>query len=444
MNRWRAALQELKKYPTAVAGLLLIAFLLGLSAYAVIAIPYRQALELWRGGEHWQAHPRNAAPAWTNLFRRRKLPPTVRLDSVDNGLAEQDELAGLRRQRITLPFTFNYFDFPSEINLFLETEFTRKTPLLSIRWQTPDGRQIDLGAYRPLRRQRLSLSQDRELAARLGHPGHIGLMTGSAESEHPTVLRGDYQVVLEILHFEPGSQLRADFIVYGRVHGLAGTDHQRRDLLVALLWGTPIALLFGLAAALGTTLTTLVIATAGVWYGGRIDAAIQRITEVNMILPLLPVLVMVGTLYSRSLWLMLAVVVAFGLFSAGVKMYRAMLLPVRRAPFVEAAQAYGAGSRRIIFRYMIPRVLPVLVPAFVTLIPTFVFLEASLAVLGLGDPLLPTWGKILNDAQQQSALYNQHYYWVLTPAAMLMLTGLGFALLGFAMDRIFNPRLRSD
>jgi peptide/nickel transport system permease protein len=92
---------------------------------------------------------------------------------------------------------------------------------------------------------------------------------------------------------------------------------------------------------------------------------------------------------------------------------------------------------------MIPRILPVLIPTFVTLIPSFVFLEASLAVLGLGDPVLPTWGKVLNDAQAQSALYQGYYYWMLGPAVLLMLTGLGFAMLGFALDRVFNPRLRT-
>jgi peptide/nickel transport system permease protein len=84
----------------------------------------------------------------------------------------------------------------------------------------------------------------------------------------------------------------------------------------------------------------------------------------------------------------------------------------------------------------------VLVPGFVTLIPAFVFLEASLAILGLSDPVLPTWGKVLNDAHQNGALYKGYYYWVLAPAILLMLTGLGFAMVGFTLDRIFNPRLR--
>ena len=70
------------------------------------------------------------------------------------------------------------------------------------------------------------------------------------------------------------------------------------------------------------------------------------------------------------------------------------------------------------------------------------FLEATLALLGLGDPVLPTWGKLLNDAQSHGALFNGYFYWVLEPAFLLMLAGLGFAMLGFALDRIFNPRLR--
>ncbi|MGI5916515.1 MAG: ABC transporter permease, partial [Anaerolineae bacterium] len=97
---------------------------------------------------------------------------------------------------------------------------------------------------------------------------------------------------------------------------------------------------------------------------------------------------------------------------------------------------------RIIFHYLIPRIIPLLVPQLVVLVPTFVFLEASLAVLGLGDPILPTWGKIIDDARSNGAVYQGLYYWILEPSILLVMTGLGFAMVGFALDRIFNPRLR--
>lgn len=443
VDRLRAAWGELRRYPSAVMGLGIIAGLLVLSLYTVIAIPYPQALEAWRGGEAWRMHPVNAEPLWLDRLKGGRAPSTL---IIEPAAEEVEELpfAGGRRLRIPLAFDFDCRDFPGELNLFLRAEGHAETPFARLLWLTPDGREISLGGHRLQREHRVSISQDGELTRRLGGLApHIGLFADPTHDATPEVLPGRYRLVLDAVVFDEQADIDATLVVYGRVHGIAGTDHQRRELSLALMWGTPVALAFGLIAAVGTTLTTLVIAAVGVWYRGWVDALIQRLTEVNMILPLLPILVMVGTLYSTSIWLMLGVVVVLGIFSAGIKTYRAMLLPIREAPYIEAARAYGASDMRIVLRYMIPRILPVLIPTFVTLIPTFVFLEASLSVLGLGDPVLPTWGKVLNDAQSQSALYNGYTYWVVAPALLLMLTGLGFAMLGFAMDRVFNPRLRS-
>ncbi len=434
--------RELKKYPSAVAGLVLIAGLAGIALITPFVIPYSQALELWRGGEHWIKHPINAKPVWLDRLSGGNLPQT-QIVSSKNAQSKEIVIEGGKQQRILLSFDYKADGFPSELNLFLETEKSQREAFVRLTWITPSKEKIALGGRRTGAKDRVSISQDRSLEQRLNNVPHVGLFAKSKDKELSKVQKGKYVLQIDAILFGSEASLKADLVVYGRVHGLAGTDHQRRDLMIALLWGIPIALAFGLLAAVGTTITTLIIAAAGVWYGGRIDAIIQRLTEINMILPLLPILVMIGTLYSTGIWLMLGVVIALGIFSAGIKMYRAMLLPVREAPYIEAARAYGASNWRIILRYMIPRVLPVLIPTFVTLIPSFVFLEASLAVLGLGDPVLPTWGKVLNDAQVQSALYNGFYYWVIAPAVLLMITGLGFAMLGFALDRVFNPRLRS-
>jgi peptide/nickel transport system permease protein len=442
MSAWRDGLRQLARYPSAVAGLTLIAFLVGLSLYAVVAIPYSEALILWRGGEQWRMHPANARPVWSDWLSDRKLPRTRIVRSGDAPV-EVQSFAGGRRLQVPLEFDYRYGEFPSEMHLFVRSQYRDLEPFLRLTWHTPDGREIPLGGHKVRRDQRVAISQDWNLERRLGTTPHVGLFAAPAGGRLPEVQPGTYRLVVDAIVFEEDATFDADLVVSGRVHGIAGTDHLRRDLLVALLWGTPVALAFGLLAAVGTTVTTLVIAAFGVWFSGWVDALIQRVTEVNMILPTLPILVMVGTLYSSSIWLMLGVVVALGIFSAGIKMYRAMLLPIREAPYIESARAYGASNARIVMRYMIPRILPVLIPTFVTLVPSFVFLEASLAVLGLGDPVLPTWGKVLNDAQTQSALYHGHYYWVLGPAVLLMLTGLGFAMLGFALDRIFNPRLRA-
>ena len=443
MNRWLDGLRELRRYPSAIGGLAIILFLIALSLYTVATIPYSEALDKWRGGSEWRMHPVNAGPVWSDRLFGGDKPRTQIIESADTEVQEV-AFEGGRQVRIPLTFDYQNTDFPSELNLFLETSNSEREAFVRLNWHTPSGETIPLGGQRVAQQDRVSISQNPGLEGRLGMVPHVGLFAGDSDPEAPEVEKGQYGLTVDAILFDEDASLEADLAVYGRVHGLAGTDYQRRNLMVALMWGTPVALAFGLLAAVGTTVTTLIIAATGVWYGGWVDALIQRLTEVNIILPLLPILVMVGTLYSTSIWLMLGVVIVLGIFSAGIKTYRAMLLPIREAPYIEAARAYGAGNARIIMRYMIPRILPVLIPTFVTLIPTFVFLEASLAVLGLGDPVLPTWGKVLNDAQEQSALYNGFYYWVVSPAVLLMLTGLGFAMFGFALDRVFNPRLRTQ
>ena len=93
-------------------------------------------------------------------------------------------------------------------------------------------------------------------------------------------------------------------------------------------------------------------------------------------------------------------------------------------------------------QYLVPRIVPLLIPQLVVLIPANVFLEASLTLIGLGDPVLPTWGKLIYDGYRNGALVQGQLYWVMEPAFILLLTGLSFAMVGFSLDRIFNPRLR--
>jgi len=442
------------KYPSAIASFIVLAIMLAISVYAMVTIPYGEAVRLWRGGEDiWYRNPKTVPPEWTNLFRSRDLPASFALDSrqaVDDALTtEAGSLARVRAslppgEAITLVYTFDYpyAAFPQDLVLFFAPEYEETPPFVTLTWLTPDGRQIRLDRFSVQVGQAYYLSQDADVQRRMGglFP-QVGLFAVPA-SQPAETLAGRYSLVIEAVTFEEGADLEVEFVLYGLVSGWAGTDHLRRDLGVALLWGTPIALAFGLLAALGTTITTMTIAAFGVWFGGWVDELIQRITEVNLVLPFLPILIMIGTFYSRSIWLMLGATIALSIFGGAIKSYRAIFLQVKESPYIEAARAYGASSMRIILLYLVPRIIPLLIPTLVTLIPTYVFLEASLAVLGLGDPVLPTWGKIINDAQSNGALYQGLYYWVLEPAVLLMITGLAFALLGFAMDRIFNPRLR--
>ena len=444
MKRLRSTLKELTAYPSAVVGLVIIIALVGISIFTLIAMPYDEAVRLWRGGEEvWYNYPKTAGPAWTDIFRRQSLPATIIVSTEDGTVEKTVNPVTEEMTEVAYSFVFDYtYDgFPQEISLFVSSEFQDKNPHVEVTWITPDGREIRIGSVQAETKMSYRISQDKNLVRRLdGQLPHEALF---ADPENPEVaVQGTYTMEISAMVFEEGSDVDAELVVYGQVHGLGGTDHRRRDLMVALLWGTPVALAFGLLAALGTTVTTMIIAGVGTWFGGWVDEGIQRITEVNMILPVLPILIMVGTFYSKSIWLMLGVLVLLSIFGGAIKAYRAIFLQVKEAPYMEAARAYGASNTRMIFSYLIPRIIPMLIPQLVVLIPTFVFIETSLAVLGLGDPVLPTWGKMIFDARSNGALYQGLYYWVLEPSLLLMITGLAFSLLGFALDRVFNPRLR--
>jgi len=394
---------SLRRYPSAIGGLVVVLLLVAIGIYAVIAIPYDEAIRLWRGGEEvWYQNPKFAPPAWTNFFSSKKLPLSFNVKTTDGEMAKHVTAGDNDTSTIDInyAFDFSYDGYPQDMILYFTSTYQEKQPFASISWITPDGRKIKIGNTGITQKFTYRFSQDQRLQSQFDGDAMSGLFT-DFQTNKP--LKGTYQLLITVTTFEKDSDVDADFVFHGQLYGLAGTDQARRDLMVPLLWGTPIALIFGIFASVATLVVTLVIATIGTWYGGWVDALIQRITEVNLVLPFLSILIMVATFFSRSIWLMLGVTVLLSIFSGSIKQYRAQLLQLKESMYIEAARAYGASDMRIIFQYLIPRVIPLLIPSLVLSVPTFVFLEATLALLGLGDPILPTWGKIINDAETNGA-----------------------------------------
>lgn len=443
MNSLKNSFRTLFYYPSAVLGMFVVLLLVFTAVYAMIKIPYNEAIRLWRGGEEvWYQNPKFAPPAWINYFSSKKYAESFAVRTSDGTMFKEvtpgAEGTSTMEASYTFDFTSDYY--PQELILYLTSNYDEKQPFISAEWITPDGRKIRLTNMAILQKQTYRFSQDNKLKTKLRTEEIIPALFSDPETGD--LIRGQYQLLLTGAAFEPDSDINAEFVFHGQVYGLAGTDQQRRDLVVPLLWGAPVALAFGLIASLGTSVLTMIIAAVGTWYGGWLDELIQRITEINLVLPFLSILIMIGTFYSRSIWVILGATILLSIFTGAIKGYRSIFVQVKESAYIEAARAYGASSPRIVFLYLIPRMIPLLIPGLVSAVPAFVFLEASLALLGLGDPVLPTWGKIIQDANSNGALYRGYYYWILEPAVLLMITGLGFAMLGFALDRVFNPKLR--
>jgi len=120
-----------------------------------------------------------------------------------------------------------------------------------------------------------------------------------------------------------------------------------------------------------------------------------------------------------------------------------MGLQIKEETYIEAAHAFGASSSRIVFKHMIPILIPYSFASMALYVPRAIVYEASISLLGLGDSTIVTWGQILHDALTGGAVLNGLWWWVIPPGLFIALMGMTFAFIGFAMDKILHPKLRT-
>lgn len=464
----KSKLRKYLRYRSLVLGLTILTFFIALSIYAIIEYPYTYVVRIWHDPKAWEDYPRLAKPAWLKFFSRvNELEGTIVLDSRLTGAVKSKTMISYAGRpvgayvRIEYSFTYYYDTLPSQIVMWLFVNSSQNT-YVAIRWYKPEGTVINVSRaiytsgehYIDLSIERVGFIAEyltyisRKLNQQPNYimSGLIALMAMEDESilslDTVKPSKGTYRVVLEAESTDVNVDVNVKLNIYGTMYGIAGTDINRRDIFIAIAWGAPLALSFGLLAALLTTILQMVIAAFSAWYGRVLDNIVQRINEIFMILPFLPVIMMISLIYRFTIWTLLAVVVALSIWSGTLKTFRAMFLQIKEMPYIEAAKAYGASNLRMVMKYMVPKVFPILIPNIIVSTPSFVFLEAVLALMGVSDPTTITWGKILEEAYKGAALYRGYYHWILAPSVMLALISIAFASIGFTLDKIFNPRLK--
>ncbi len=449
---------EVRRYPSAIFGLAVILMLVVGSIVALTVYPYQQIGSQWNTERlTGQARiPRLAQPEWFNVFRREKLLSVAVFDEAHPAVTRVEETLsnGWTQADITYLIDYPYDGFPQEMYIYFDSEFLEKRPFVSLTWITPDGREIELKSasvdsslnyiFKDVINAQTFVFKNPNWQKwfnfeQIDTTPSFYVLFADPAADTPRVVKGTYQLKLSGLLFEPDSELNAELVLLGQVYGIAGTDYLRRELIVPLIWGMPFALVFGLTGAFVTTILAMLTSATGVWFGGWVDSLIQRLTEANMILPVLAISVLAYALLGLDLWVILGIIILLNVFGTPAKTFRSAFLQIKEASYIEAARAYGAGNSRIIMRYLIPRIMPILIPQLVTLIPSFVFLEATLGLFNIKSTY-PTWGRIIYQGLSNGALYGSRF-WVLEPIAPLLLTGLAFSILGIALERILNPRL---
>ena len=218
-----------------------------------------------------------------------------------------------------------------------------------------------------------------------------------------------------------------------------GADESGRSIVVLLAYGTRISLTVGLAA----TLVAMVIGTAvGIMAGhfrGPGSHALVGITDWFLVIPFLPLAIVLATVLGPST-LNLIIVIGITSWASTARLIRAQTLSIEGRPYIERSKALGAGNAHQMVRHVLPNVFP-LVLANTTLTVAIVILsETTLSFLGLGDPLAPSWGAILDRAFSSGAVSRGAWWYVLPPGICVVLVVLAFTLIGRAMERIIDPR----
>jgi peptide/nickel transport system permease protein len=236
---------------------------------------------------------------------------------------------------------------------------------------------------------------------------------------------------------------------------LFGTDELGRDVANLVIHGARISLFIGFLATVVTVAIGAVIGIVAGFVGGALDTVLMRITDFFLILPtfvlalvLAPILrELLGeesTFFGIRVTLMVVVVV-IGLTSwaSTARIIRSQTLSIRERAFIDRARAIGAPNRHIMWRHVLPNVLSLIVANTVLVFAGSVLTETTLSFVGLGDPLAPSWGQILNFAQESGASGKGAWWYMGAPGMAIVLVVLAFTLIGNALDETLNPKLKA-
>ena len=227
-----------------------------------------------------------------------------------------------------------------------------------------------------------------------------------------------------------------------------GTDDIGRDELARILWGGRISIAVGITSVIGSIFLGLTVGALSGYFGGKLDSALMRVTDLFLSLPQLPFLLMVIYLFRDSLraafgpefgiFLMIVGVIAVTTWMPVARLVRATFLSLKQKEFVEAANCVGVRTPSIIFRHILPNALsPVIVAATIG-IGGAIITESALSFLGLGfPPDVPSWGRLLNDAQN---FLEVAPHMAIFPGIMIFLAVVSINYVGDGLRDALDPR----
>ena len=441
---------EFAKSKIGLIGIGILLSLVILSIVAAVTIPI-ETFKQWNNPGNWISYPKTAAPAWINYFMAEKIPEHLILNNPT--IMTNEDVISLTSHQFGVQYYYN--DFPSDFIYEFSIEYSG-SQLLQISVIRPDQSQILL-LSRSLPQSDTTIMHHERIFSTDGsikkniqiHFSELEFYNQSISSEDMIftnmdgeVLKGDYIFLVNIYGIEEKVKIiDSKLILGGKAYGIMGTDELRRDLAVGLLWGTPLALFIGIAVAVGSVIVGLIYGVYAGFRGKKTDEVMMRFNDIIYALPALPFLIILAVTISNSIFLLVGFLMIFSWVGIA-KVSRSMALQIKTRQYVEASQMMGQKNSKIVFKHIIPQLLPYAFASIAISVPAAITTEAGLSFLGLGDPTFPTWGQILHDANTYGAAARGIWWWIVPPGIMIAITGLAFVFIGNALDAIVNPKLR--
>ena len=199
---------------------------------------------------------------------------------------------------------------------------------------------------------------------------------------------------------------------------LFGTDKLGRDVFTRALYGGRRSILIGLGSALGAAVIGVLLGCYGGYKGGLFDQIVLRLSEIFMSFPQLILVMMLGTIFGRGLWNLIFIFILTG-WGGVYRQARAKMLSLREEEYVQSMRAFGLSDFVIAYKHMLPNAIGPVVVNLTLSTAMFILDEAAMSFLGLGvPPEIPTWGNILNAAQDLYVM--QNYWWLWLPVGVVV------------------------
>lgn len=501
MKKIRGFWEEFHRNKIGFLGLLILSVYVVAAFGAPYLTPYRPRTQKHRPPRVATSY---AAPAWATIFPQyRNLNPTVRIPlfknaqlidvtgpvSIDDNLQKPYmEFSADTKTNATvlldlgnfsytyppppeytssIPYRFEFENTEVQFDLVLRTKENSK-------WNTylQDPTQAVIGRstkYRPV---------DVTIKNASGHMIHLKINVSEGEfienSETQTSInrlfawkfkeqihalsaapiifstKGEYNLQLEItfktIPPHKGAYARVtleggDLTLWGRIHGILGTNQYGHDVWTELVYGAQISLIVGLLSAIISTTLGIFFGTIAGYVGGAVDELTMRTVDILLSLPVLPILLILIRYFEPNVYYIVVLIAIFG-WQGLTRIIRSKVLSLKEMPFIESGKASGASAFYIMRRHIIPNVLPIASAALVLAVPAAILAEAALSFLGFGDPNVPTWGRMLYLTREGAFGANLAWWYFLPPGLAITTLCLAFVFIGHAVDEIVNPKLR--